>query len=177
MKKLLLAFILVTASAFLLWKVSRPSLDVIEETKVSVDAKNTTGKEAESLVDNQKSISVPHREASDFPDRLDHYFKALPTMDDLKNLTEEEVHHTPEIIKNGGELIGRIHDEAENDPAKRSDAMNFFKRCAEDHQIAVVMRAVCLNKVYKLIPVWKIPVPLSEANISDEVSDLALKLP
>lgn len=116
-------------------------------------------------------------ELSDYQSKLDRDLKSLPIIDDLQNLTADEVHHTPEIIKNGGELIGKIHDEAELDPAKRVDAMNFFKNCTEDKQIATAIRAVCLNKVYKLVPIWKIPVPLSEADIPAEVSDLALKLP
>lgn len=114
---------------------------------------------------------------SAFQDLLDQEFKSLPTIDDLKNLTEEEVHFTPEAVKDAGGVIGLIQNEAENDPAKRASAMNFFKRCAEDQELVPAIRAVCLNKTLKLIPVWKIPVPLSDELISQEISDLAAKLP
>lgn len=114
---------------------------------------------------------------TDNQNQYDMYFKSLPIMDDLKNLSEEEVHHTPEIIKDGGEVIGRIHEDAENDATKRPDAMSFFKKCVEDQQIVTAIRAVCLNKIYKLIPEWQIPVPLTDAEISKDVLELALKLP
>lgn len=109
-------------------------------------------------------------------DHFVHYIKSLPTAEDLQNLTPEEVHHTPEIIKEGGELVGRIYDEAENDLTKRADAMNFFKKCAEDEYIVTAIRAVCLNRVYKLMPEWKIPVPLSDS-IPEDVVELSLKFP
>lgn len=85
--------------------------------------------------------------------QINHY-----DMDDLKNLYEEEVHHAPEIIIDGGELIGSIHEEAENDHNKRIDALSFFKKCVEDQHIVTAIRAVSLNKIYKLVPIWQIPV-------------------
>lgn len=176
MKKFLLGFIVAIGAGVVFWKVaSTPSLQYRDELETSVAVKSSIVENRSLEVDQNNNREVVD-EITDFQDRLDLYFKALPTMDDLKGLTADEVHHTPEIIKMGGEFIGRIHDEAENGPGKRSDALFFFKRCAEDQQIAIVIRAVCLNKVYKLVPVWKISVPLSDENISDEVSDLALKL-
>lgn len=177
MKRFRLALILITGAGFIVWKLSRPLPSVNDDSEVLTNTKSTIVAEVRSQMDIHPKKIQTTLESSDFPDRLDLYFKTLATTDDFKNLTVEEVHHTPEIIKNGGEVIGRVHDEADNDPSKRIDAMNFFKRCAEDQQIATVLRAVCLNKIYKLIPVWQIPVPLSDANIPDEVSDLALKLP
>lgn len=114
---------------------------------------------------------------SEFQDDLDREFKKLPTIDDLQQLTEEEVHYTPEVIKEAGGVIGRIHDEAENDPTKRVAAMQFFKQCAEDQQMVPAIRAVCLKKILKLVPVWQIPMPLSDKLISQEITDLVAKLP
>lgn len=124
-----------------------------------------------------KSGSTEDNAQSEFQDVLDREFKKLPTIDDIQGLTEEEVHYTPEVIKEAGGVIGRIHDEAENDPAKRVAAMQFFKQCAEDQQMVPAIRAVCLKKILKLVPVWQIPMPLSDKLISQEITDLVAKLP
>lgn len=113
---------------------------------------------------------------SDYQHQLERAFKSLPTKDDLVNLSPQEVHHTPEMIMEGGEVIGKIHQEAELDPTKRSKAMSFFGQCAEDREIATALRAVCLSKVYKLVPRWQIPAAFT-LEISAEVEELALKLP
>ncbi|WPU64785.1 hypothetical protein [Peredibacter starrii] len=120
---------------------------------------------------------VVNDDQSDFQDELDRHLKKLPTMGDLKNLTAEEVHHTPEIILEGGGLIGKVYDEAEREPKKRLDAMNFFKKCAVDQEIATSIRAMCLNKILSQVPLWNIPMSVTDAEISSEVFELAMKLP
>lgn len=107
---------------------------------------------------------------------FDDRYNSLPTLIDIQNLTEEEVHRTPEIIMFGGEIVGKIHEEGEVIPSKRLDALSFFKRCAEDNQIATPIRAVCLNKIYRLVPAWKIPVSLTDEKFSKTVYELASKL-
>jgi hypothetical protein len=180
MKKVSIAIIVLIGAALLLWRLATSSTTTV--SKVS-EKSHSQGIKSSIEVDRMSDGNVKENsndsrnEFSDYQNKLERDFKSLATVDDLKKLNSNEVHHTPEILKNGGELIGRIHDDAESDPTKRVDAMKFFKRCTEDDQVATAIRAVCLNKVYKLIPKWKIPVPLNEANISRVVSELALKLP
>lgn len=178
MKKVSIAILVLFGVAFLFWKAATTSnVSNISDKFHSQKINSSTSVDLidEGIVKENTKDSLT--EFSDYQNKLERDFKSLATVDDLKKLTASEVHHTPEVLKNGGELIGRIHDEAESDPTKRVDAMNFFKRCTEDGQIATAIRAVCLNKVYKLIPHWQIPVPLNEASISHEVSELAMKLP
>ena len=179
MKKRISSAIILLALACVVWKIFWSTEPVrLSEESVALETNN-------GLIFNKKNHTENIKESSnqliseytDYQSQLDRDFKSLPIVDDIRKLTPNEVHHTPEILKNGGELVGRIHDEAESDPAKRVEAMSFFKKCAEDKQIATAIRAVCLSKVYKLVPLWKIPSPLSEEDISKEISDLALKLP
>lgn len=145
------------------------SLEIYHKQPVE---RSETSQQVMTNAENEQSF-----DQSEFQDFLDQQFKTLPSIDDLQGLPEEEVHYTPEVIKDAGGVIGRIHDEAENDPAKRLAAMHFFKQCAEDQEMVPAIRAVCLNKILKLIPVWQIPVPLSDELISQEITDLAAKLP
>jgi len=173
MKKLNLFFVVMAVLVFIVWSVNTKRSTVVkEEPEAPV-------KETISIVSQESSKGTkpsPKLIEAELSEQFDDYLKDLPTNDDLQNLTEEEVHHTPEIIKQGGEVIGRIHEEAQREPVKRVGAMVFFKKCAEDEQLAISIRAVCLHKIYKLIPEWEIPVPLAESNIPQEVLDLALKL-
>ncbi|WP_393063877.1 hypothetical protein [Halobacteriovorax sp. FRX-2] len=54
--------------------------------------------------------------------------------------------------------------------------MKFFKDCAEGSEVVRPIRAVCLKKVYKLIPKWKIATVISHEKIPENVSALAFKL-
>lgn len=178
MKKVSIAIIVLIGVGLLLWKAATTSnVSNVSDKSNSQEINSSIplDRKDKGIIKENNSDSLT--EFTDYQNKLERDFKSLATVDDLKNLTANEVHHTPEILKNGGELIGRIHDEAESDPAKRVDALNFFKRCTEDGQVATAIRAVCLSKVYKLIPQWKIPVPLNETSIPHEVSELALKLP
>ncbi|MFG1486207.1 hypothetical protein ABMA77_09055 [Halobacteriovorax sp. RZ-1] len=54
--------------------------------------------------------------------------------------------------------------------------LKFFKDCAEGSEVVRPIRAVCLKKVYKLIPKWKIATVISHEKIPENVSALAFKL-
>lgn len=171
MKKISISFIVIAVLIFIFWSLTSKHPSLVEDTSPFQESKTTSvASEEDSIIAPSSSKQIQTTE------QFDDYLKKLPTIDDLQNLTEEEVHYTPEIIKEGGEVIGKIHEEAQRNPDKRVGAMSFFRKCAEDEQLAISIRAVCLHKIYKLIPEWEIPTPLSESNIPDEVLDLAMKL-
>lgn len=178
MKKLTFVFLFILGIALVLWNMMKPRPSEVSEDLSRTETSLKTG-QSESIqnVPNPKSTANTKNKSAEYQNQFESYFKSLPIMDDLRNLSEDEVHHTPEIISDGGELIGRIHEEAEKDSTKRSDAMSFFKKCVEDQHIVTAIRAVCLNKIYKLVPEWQIPAPLSESEISKDVLELALKIP
>lgn len=169
MRKFAIIILSLGVLIFFLWKIRTPDVsfsEKIENPSLSV-VQHPSQDQQDSL--NEEAVPV------DVENQFEHYLKQLPTIADLQNLTDEDLHYTPEVIREGGELIGRIHQEAADDPSKRQDALVFFKQCAEDTGVAVPIRAVCLNKVYKLMPEWKIPVTLPK-DISEEVHDLAMRL-
>lgn len=124
-----------------------------------------------------KNMPLPLQEKVEQITNPEAKIDSLPTIENLKALPEEQLHHTPEIILNGGALIGRIEDQAQQNPSARKEAMRFFKECAEAQNIALPLRAVCLRKIHKLIPDWEIPVLLSNEKISPEVLELSKELP
>ncbi|EPZ50144.1 hypothetical protein M902_0786 [Bacteriovorax sp. BAL6_X] len=130
-------------------------------------------------VNQSKKLNFEHSGDNDktIEEEFDRELNILPINEDLQKLTADEVHHTPELIKEAGELIGKIHASAQVDHSKRSAAMKFFKNCAEDRDVVRPIRAVCLKKIYKLMPEWRIATAISHELIPESVSALAFKLP
>ncbi len=178
MKRITVLFLFILGIALVSWNFwKRDPQNVSQDLSQSNTSMRPISNDSEKVKTHEVSIADTKIPSSDKQNQFNHFIKSLPIIDDLQNLSPEEVHHTPEIIKDGGELIGRIHAEADSDATKRVDAMSFFKKCAEDEQIVTAIRAVCLNKIYKLVPVWKIPTPLSDSRISKDVLKLSHKIP
>lgn len=174
MKKTMSIIIGLFVLGVIAWEFKSPKNNESYFVSLNKDNKQfETIKKGSLETSNKKSESIALQSEGQF----NQYLNALPTAEDFKTLTFEEVHHTPEIIKDGGAIVGRVHNEAQVDSSKRVSAMNFFKSCAEDEQVALAIRAVCLKKIYRLIPEWKLPVILTEEKISKDVTDLAMKLP
>lgn len=171
MKKSLLIIFFISLSTLVFWTVKKSKN---EQLMMEVSHQINDHKE----VAIKDEIKIEKKEEDQIQsDHYDLYLNSLPTLEDLKGLTTEEVHHTPEIIKHGAGIVGRIHSEAQGDVSRRVEAMEFFKSCAEDSALATSIRSVCLKKIYTLIPEWKLPIELSEEKISKEVFELAMKLP
>ncbi|WP_408097740.1 hypothetical protein ACJVC5_02170 [Peredibacter sp. HCB2-198] len=111
------------------------------------------------------------------PKELSVTMTELPSLRDLEGLTDEEVHHTPDFIVEGGMKIGQLIEEADANPAKREETLKFMKSCAENDDLVPAIRAVCWKKTLTQITNWEIFLPISDAKVSDEVKNLASQLP
>src|SRR5690554_3022218 len=73
---------------------------------------------SEPLVQNEDAVVNVEVKTVFENEEFESQLKMLPNLEDLSKLTDEEAHHAPEIIKDAGERIGRIHQEAQDDPEK-----------------------------------------------------------
>lgn len=103
------------------------------------------------------------------------YINNLPFKEDMNNLSDSEIHGTPELVLRSAELIAKIQSGAQKDKKLRKAALSFFKKCVENQRVLSSIRAVCLNKLYILIPKWKLAMPLDATHISDEIERLAFQ--
>ena len=101
----------------------------------------------------------------------------LPTVDDLRHLSEEETHHTPAAIREGGKVIARLIEKAENNPELREKAVHVLHDCAKSETIATSIRAVCWKNTVTYIGKWKVFVPVSQTKLPPRVLELSSKLP
>ena len=137
-------------------------------------------KKTHGVVEAPKKLEqVPKKpeETTSLSEELTLAMDELPTVNDLSNLSTEELHHTPEMVLEGGMLVGEMIEKAEADPARRQETLKFLKDCAENNDVVHQIRAVCWRKTLAQIPEWKLFLPISDANVPDDIKDLAMKLP
>lgn len=101
----------------------------------------------------------------------------LPTVDSLRKLSEDEIHHTPSGIIEGGKIIGKMIERAHNDPALREETVKVLHECAQSENVATSIRAVCWKNTLIHIEKWKVFVPISQSKIPPRVLELSSKLP
>lgn len=125
----------------------------------------------------EKAPIAPPEQKSSVTEELADAMTELPTLGDLKALDEEELHHTPEIVLEGGMLVGKMIEKAEVEPTRREATLQFLKTCAENAEVAPQVRAVCWRKTLAQITEWKIFLPITDAKVPDDIKELASKLP
>lgn len=102
---------------------------------------------------------------------------SLPTLDDMKELSADEVHHTPEVVIESAREIGKMIDAAEKNPELREKTVKFLLECAESSNVVASIRAVCWKNTMNGVNNWKVFVPMSEAKVPDNIKNLANQLP
>lgn len=100
----------------------------------------------------------------------------LPTIMDLQEANAEKNHHSHPLIIEGARIISKKILEADLNQQMRQDTLNFLIECSEDPDLIPSLRAVCWKKALSKIPEWKLFYPISQADIPDEIQDLALKI-
>ncbi len=104
---------------------------------------------------------------------LSEALQTLPTLEEISDLKEEEVHHTPEIVMNAGTKIGELITAANDEPTRREETAKFFLSCAEDEDVVASIRALCWKSLTRKIPEWKVFVPIAEAKVPMEIQALS----
>ncbi len=151
---------------------SRNSEEIVKSNESLIQKKLTNPIPSQQIISDKDNAKA----AMSLTDSLEKEYMKLPSFEDMKSLSEEEVHGTPEIVLQAGGIIGEVELGAQKDKSQRALAMIFFRNCAQDSALVHSARALCLNKVYTLIPQWKVPVFFKPELIPDVVKKLALRL-
>ena len=150
------------------YRMNRPGAGTLPESRTETQAlpeKKAEEKSTEVKVEEKQNIS--------FAETL----KALPTIKDLHLLSEEEVHFTPKVIKDAGFLIGKLIQEAQDKPHLREETLKFLKASAENPDLAPAIRALCWNRTLSHIVKWEIFLPVADAEVPEEIKNLAARIP
>jgi hypothetical protein len=97
----------------------------------------------------------------------------MPTLHDLSRLNEEEVHFTPQIIREAGKRLAVIAQLAHDEPSTISEATLFYENCASGKDFPVSIRAICYSNL-KSMNLERFHAISS--SISSEIKELASQL-
>ena len=178
MKYTPLVLLLVPAILFLTKKKETPE-EIAAHHKRPLETKvakaNAETELASPLLSTKETVSSPVNAISQIAlsPELEKELDRLPQTVDMTELSDEEVHDTPDSIEEAGATIGKILEQAQNDPALRPQTMSFFVQCAESESVVDPIRALCWNKALVKIPEWDIYVPVSEIKIPKRIQSLA----
>jgi hypothetical protein len=103
--------------------------------------------------------------------------KSLSAKAQLKKLTTEQVHHTPEMIRAAGLQLGRIADALSRDPSLAPDAVPFYEKCAKNEGYPNTVRALCWSDYERIANGLRLPVnaegvPANVRELADQVKGL-----
>jgi hypothetical protein len=106
-----------------------------------------------------------------FAELCHQILKDLPTAANIRGLTDEEVHDTPEPIAVAGTQLGRIAQAVHDNPSLARAANDFYGRCAHQNEVLTPVRALCYSHVMNL------KTDVSSDEVPEEVVRLARLIP
>lgn len=177
---LFLTVLILTGGAVIYFGKKTQDAEVLQEIK-KLPGKNKTAAPirptpTETLAAKKLEQPLDKKINEELQAELDQVMEKLPTNDQIRDLSAEEVHHTPQAIKQGGVLIGTLLSRAQQEPERRKDSLKFLLQCAENDELASSVRALCWNSLLNKVTEWKIFIPLADAKVPSQIKSLASKL-
>ena len=74
----------------------------------------------------------------------------LPTLNQVRSLSSEKVHHNQNNILNAGMMIGLLYEKALKSKVATKEVSIFFNQCANDKKLINSVRGLCLAKNVQL---------------------------
>jgi hypothetical protein len=153
---------------------SADSATAADAAATTADTAKTAEPKLETKIDGD--LPAPEQEkAKSFGAKLEKSFESLPTKDDLKKLTAEEAHETPEIIQQAATDLGEIAEMIDADPALVSQGADFYKKCALKNSAPSSIRAMCFADLKGLGKKYGIALP-DDRDFPEDIRALADKL-
>jgi hypothetical protein len=87
---------------------------------------------------------------SEFHELAETTLEHLPKVSDLRKLSAEEVHHTPQIVTQASLQIGKIAQAIHDHPELAEDGASFYRQCATQSDGATSIRALCFAQFRNL---------------------------
>lgn len=104
---------------------------------------------------------------------------ALPTLQSLRDLTDEQVHGVPDVIRDAGRDLGAIAQALHDNPHFAAEAASFYRECFAREDVPTQVRGLCLadHRILRMSNGDKVPWTEQELNVPSEVVRLAAQIP
>lgn len=97
------------------------------------------------LVDQVQEMRPEAINDQDFNRMIHLIAQSLGTRDDIKELSDHEVHHIPPVVSLAGIALAHLKKTLNQRPEYREKAHDFYHQCVQDEQIVDSIRALCLT--------------------------------
>jgi hypothetical protein len=139
-----------TAVVFILGIVLyKSSLSVSESADVEV-SENTDAAAVAKTKDQsagETSAQAPEKNQMNlqsFRDLTASAQEKLPTLAKIRKLTNEEVHHTPELLREAGLILSQVAQALHDNENLASEAASFYEGCYSREDLPSSIRGLCL---------------------------------
>lgn len=100
------------------------------------------------LYENEKAIDELN--PLELAKKLEEFRKQIPTKKDLKELSEEEVHRMPLIVKKSSHTLADLKYLISKRDDLKDVALNFYEKCALDKKYETTSKSLCLLNFIKI---------------------------
>ena len=131
-----------------LYKSSLPKNADLADVEVSENEGRTNAlqvKETTVVDSNQKNDSEKNQmNLQSFRDLTASAQEKLPTLSQIRKLSKEEVHHTPELLRDAGLVLSQIAQALHDNENLASEAASFYENCYAREDLPSSIRGLCL---------------------------------
>jgi hypothetical protein len=138
-----------TAVIFILGIVLyKSSLSVSGTSEVEIsEGADTSAVTKTSEVANESPEKAPEKNQMNLQSFRDLTVSAqekLPTLSQIRKLTLEEVHHTPELLRTAGLILSQVAQALHDNENLASEAASFYEGCYSREDLPSSIRGLCL---------------------------------
>ena len=109
----------------------------------------------------QQDVPKNYMTRATFQSVLSEALKTLPRREDVKNISDEEAHGIPLVVREKSRPLGQIADIIHDNPELIPDAIAFYELCARTDEMLNSIRGRCLSNYKKFSKQLKLPMNLT----------------
>ncbi len=79
-------------------------------------------------------------------------YASIPTSEDLRQLSAEEVHYTPKALMTAFQKIGQVNQFTEDHPENSASSFSFYTRCMANPDFPAPVRSQCFLGLLRIAP-------------------------
>lgn len=122
----------------------------------------------------QSAPSRPPLTEEEFSTLTKKTLSSLPTIEEIRKLSPQEVHGTPAVVLQAAAAVGEITQAIHDNPRFAEEGLRFYSDCAARTDVSTPIRASCLADFDRLKA--KTGLSVARPNVSSDLQELAGRL-
>lgn len=155
-------------------KASITHAPVLNSVSIKAAASKSTPVPSKILNSGEAEVSGEQKK-KDFIEMAQRILRELPTREDLKSLSPQEVHRSPQILMDAGLALGQVAERLDQNSELIHEALGFYQDCAGNAELPSSVRALCFSNLESRSKAAGIEIPWDDL-VSENIRKLAKKL-